>query len=99
MPWLTVRSNIAFAVRSRWPSTRDGQPVQKYVDLVAHGNEDKRPAELSGGMKQRWASARAFAIQPKMLLLDEPFGALDALTAARSGTSSPPFARPTRRSS
>ena len=92
MPWLTVRQNIAFAVKSRWPDWKKSQVdahVEKFVALVGLSPAiDKKPSQLSGGMKQRVGIARAFSIQPKMLLLDEPFGALDALTRGKIGRAS-----------
>ncbi|NJL37159.1 MAG: ABC transporter substrate-binding protein [Leptolyngbyaceae cyanobacterium RM2_2_4] len=84
LPWLSVRENISLAVNrvmNKLPQGERRSIVEHHIDMVGLRHAaDKRPGQLSGGMKQRVAIARALAIRPKLLLLDEPFGALDALT-------------------
>jgi len=84
LPWLTVGQNVAMAVKEAFPTeskTERSKRVSNYVEMVGLGPAiNKRPKELSGGMRQRVAVARALAMKPEMIIMDEPLGALDALT-------------------
>ncbi|MBM3735799.1 MAG: ABC transporter ATP-binding protein [Acidobacteria bacterium] len=86
LPWLPAIENIRLAVEGAfplWTAAQHRDQAEKYLHMVGLGTAGaKRPSELSGGMRQRVAIARAFAVEPSLLFLDEPFGALDALTRA-----------------
>ena len=84
LPWFSALENVRLAVdaaRPEWSRAQQKEQAERYLRLVGLGNAmHRRPSQLSGGMRQRVAIARAFATDPEVLFLDEPFGALDALT-------------------
>ena len=94
-PWMTVRDNAAFGLKARGIGKRQRyafvQPILERAGLA--GFENALPHQLSGGMKQRVALARAFANDPELLLMDEPFAALDLNKANPAGRTSPPYGK------
>lgn len=87
LPWLTVYQNVELAVKCVFKKTKSKAEIREWIEHnleLVHMDHamHKRPGEISGGMKQRVGIARCLAMQPKVLLMDEPFGALDALTRA-----------------